>query len=92
MDAFEVSLAVGFRPALSIAKQQQAIECLERLSPALLEVTDDGCRVRLVVSAADSEEARNDAEFSVARALSTAGHTMYSAPIKTESVHSVPPT
>ncbi len=86
MDAYEVSLAVAFQPALSIAKQQQAIECLERLAPQRLEVTNAGCAVTLAVQAADSEAARNDAEFTVARALSTAGHTMLTAPIKTESV------
>ena len=86
MDTYQVSLAVAFQPPLSIAKQQQAIECLERLAPAQLEVTNDRCSVQLAVQADDSEAARNDAEFAVARALSTAGHTMYSAPIKTESV------
>ena len=70
MDAYEVSLRVAFQPALTIAKQQRAMECLEAV----------------VVPAPDSEAARNDAEFAVARALSTAGHTMITAPIKTESV------
>jgi hypothetical protein len=86
VDAYEVSLAVAFQPPLSIAKQQQAIECLETLTPVQLEVTNALCSVRLAVQADDSEAARNDAEFAVARALSTAGHTMITAPIKTESV------
>jgi outer membrane murein-binding lipoprotein Lpp len=91
VDAYEVSLAVAFRPPLTIAKQQQAIECLETLAPQQLEVTNDSCSVRLAVQAADSEAARNDAEFAVARALSTAGHTMYTAPITTESVRATTP-
>ena len=80
MDAYEVSLRVAFQPALTIAKQQRAMECLEAL------VTNSVCLLRVVVPAPDSEAARNDAEFAVARALSTAGHTMITAPIKTESV------
>ena len=87
MDAYEVSLSVAFQPALSITKQQRAMECLETLAPRLLEVTNSLCLLRVVVPAPDSEAARNDAEFAVARALSTAGHTMLTAPIKTQSVH-----
>jgi hypothetical protein len=45
----------------------------------------------LAVPGSDSEEARNDAEFAVARALATAGHTMRTAPIRTASVVRVAP-
>jgi len=86
VDAWDVSLAIAFVPALSLARQQQAIEALEALAPAELELTEVGCRVRLVVQAADSESARNDGEFTLARALSSVGHTMHTAPISTASV------
>jgi hypothetical protein len=79
-------------PALSIARQQQALDCLDRLGPANLEVTDSGCAVDLLVQAEDSEAARNDGEFAVARALSSAGHTMNTAPISVRSVHPAPPS
>lgn len=91
MDAFEISLAVAFVPPLSIARQQQTIEALEALSPEGLDLTEAGCRVRMIVEAADSETARNDGEFAVARALSAAGHTMHTAPISTASVRPVAP-
>lgn len=86
MDTYDVALAVSFDPPLSIARQQQAMECLDALAPAALEVTNASCAVTLAVQAADTEAARNDAEFTVARALATAGHTMHTAPIRTASV------
>lgn len=91
VDTYEVALAVTFEPPLTIARQQQAIECLEVLGPRRLEVEPTACAVTLAVTAADSEAARNEAEFSVARALASAGHTMRTAPIRTASVHPAAP-
>jgi hypothetical protein len=86
VDAYEVALAVRFSPPLSIARQQQTTDCLAALNPSRLEVEPTSCSVTLQVRGADSEAARNDAEFAVARALATAGHTMHTAPISTASV------
>jgi hypothetical protein len=86
VDTYEVALAVRFEPPLTIGRQQQAVDCLEALAPRALEVEPASCSVTLAVAAADSEAARNEAEFSVARALASAGHTMRTAPITTASV------
>ena len=91
MDTYEVALAVTFDPPLTITRQQQAIECLEGLGPRSLEVEPATCSVTLAVDAADSEAARNEAEFSVAHALASAGHTMLTAPIRTASVRPAAP-
>ena len=91
MDTYEVSLAVTFQPPLSIAREQQAMDCLEALGPRALEVTSTDCAVTLAIDGDDSESARNEAEFTVARALATAGHTMHTAPIRTSSVRPAAP-
>jgi hypothetical protein len=86
VDACDVGLAVRFDPPLTIARQQQTIDCLSALNPSRLEVEPTACAVTVQVSGADSEAARNDAEFAVARALASVGHTMRTAPISTASV------
>jgi hypothetical protein len=91
VETYEVALVVTFQPPLTIAREQQAMDCLEALGPLSLEVDDAGCSVTLAISGDDSESARNEAEFTVARALATAGHTMYSAPIRTASVRPAAP-
>jgi hypothetical protein len=91
VETYEVALAVTFQPPLTIARQQQAMDCLEALGPRSLEVGNAGCSVTLTISGDDSESARNEAEFTVARALADAGHTMHSAPIRTASVSPAAP-
>jgi hypothetical protein len=86
---YRVSLSISFSPALTIARQQQVMEALEALHPESLDFTDAGLAVELLAQGADSEAAHNDAEFSVARVLSAAGHTMSTAPIRTRRVTEV---
>jgi hypothetical protein len=86
MDAYEVELAIRFDPPLSIARQQLTTDSLAALQPSHLEVEPTSCAVTVQVSGADSEAARNEAEYAVARALATAGHTKQTAPISTASV------
>ena len=89
MGAYRVSLVIGFKPALTIAKQQSVVECLEALSPESLDFSDTECTVRYVTLADDSVAATRDAETVVARALFGAGHTMQTAPITSKSVEGV---
>jgi hypothetical protein len=86
MAAYRVRLVIGFRPALSIAKQTAVIDCLEALGPESVDCTESECAVRQVVEAEHSVAASHIAETAVARALSDAGHTMHSAPIVSTSV------
>ena len=86
MGAYRVSLVVRFRPALSIAKQQAVLDCLEALGPEDIDCTEVDCTIRYVTTADRSSDASQDAETAVARALFDAGHTMLSAPITSKSV------
>jgi hypothetical protein len=86
---YRVNLVIGFKPSLSIAKQQAVIDCLEALGPESVDCSETECTVRCVTVADHSIAASQDAETAVARALFGAGHTMVSAPIKSKSVEAL---
>jgi hypothetical protein len=87
--AYRVSLVIRFRPALTIAKQEAVVKCLEALAPEQVDCSESDCTVLYVTTADHSVAATQDAETIIARALFGAGHTMQSAPIVSKSVEAV---
>ena len=86
MGAYRVSFVIGFVPPLNIARQQQVMERLETLDVQNLDITPSEGSLELVVEAEGAVAAEDEAEGAVARALSAAGHTMNTAPIRSRSV------
>lgn len=86
MGAYRVSFVIGFVPSLNIARQQQVMESLEALDVQNMDITPSDCSLDLVVEAVRASAAEDEAEDALARALSAAGHTMSTAPIRSRSV------
>jgi hypothetical protein len=89
MGAYRVTFVIGFVPPLTIARQQQVMEGLESLDAQNLELTPSEASLDFVVQAARGDAAEDEAEGTLARALSAAGHTMSTAPIRSCSVAEV---
>ncbi len=89
MGAYRVRLVIGFRPTLTIAKQQAVLDCLEALGPQSVDWSETECTIVYDIVADHAIAAQHDTELTVARALFGAGHTMQSAPIVSKTVEAL---
>ena len=87
--AYRVRLVIGFRPSLTIAKQQAVLDCLEALRPQSVDWSETECTIVCDTVADHAVAAQHDTELTVARALFGAGHTMQSAPIVSKTVEAL---